>query len=103
MSAKNCVERKRASGRRRESRLAPTNGSARPSVRPLDPPSTEVELNRASAIWTEAQDIMVKRGFGRELWGNQRQCCHEFVVLMLRSALNGKMTGAGGNTTGASQ
>jgi hypothetical protein len=28
---------------------------------------------------------MVARGFGRELWGNQRGCCHEFIVLMLRA------------------
>lgn len=56
----------------------------KPTVKPLVPPATEAELNEASRVWTEAQDIMVKRGFGRELWGNQRRCCHEFVVLMLR-------------------
>lgn len=54
--------------------------------KPLKPPATEAELDRASEIWTAAQDTMVARGFGRELWGNQRACCHEFVVLMLREA-----------------
>lgn len=55
-------------------------------VRPLKPPATEAELNRASEIWTAAQDIMVARGFARHLWGNQHSSCHEFVVLMLREA-----------------
>jgi hypothetical protein len=53
---------------------------------PLSPPATEAELNEASRVWTKAQDIMVKRGYGRHLWGNQRKCCHEFVVLMLRQS-----------------
>lgn len=55
-------------------------------LKPLKPPATEAELDRASAVWTAAQDIMVARGFARALWGNQRQCCHEFVVLLLREA-----------------
>jgi hypothetical protein len=35
---------------------------------------------------------MVKRGFCRHLWGNERACCHEFVVLMLRASQNDKLT-----------
>ncbi|HEY8898915.1 MAG TPA: hypothetical protein VIM61_00670 [Chthoniobacterales bacterium] len=53
---------------------------------PLSPPATEAELDRASTIWTAAQDAMVERGFGRHLWGAQQQAGHEFVVLMLREA-----------------
>jgi len=55
------------------------------TVKALKPPATKAELDGASAIWTAAQDIMVKRGYGLALWGNQRACCHEFVVLMLRA------------------
>jgi len=54
-------------------------------VQPLNPPVTESELNEASLVWTDAQNIMVARGYGRELWGNQRRCCQEFVVLMMRA------------------
>jgi hypothetical protein len=58
----------------------------RKTVKPLDPPATEAELNRASEVWTAAQDVMVERGFARHLWGNYPASCHEFVVLMLRTA-----------------
>lgn len=64
-------------------------------VKPLDPPATAAELNEASRCWTAAQDVMVQRGFGRHLWGNERACCHEFVVLMLRAAQNGESTDGG--------
>ena len=60
----------------------------KPTVKPLDPPATEAELNEASRCWTEAQDVMMERGYGRILWGNQRHCCHEFVVLILRASQN---------------
>lgn len=56
---------------------------------PLYPPATEAELERASQIWTAAQDVMVARGFGRTLWGNQHASGHEFVVLILREATAG--------------
>lgn len=56
--------------------------------KPLDPPAMEAELNEASRVWTEAQEIMVARGFGLHLWGSQPSSCHEFVVLMLRAAQN---------------
>ena len=59
--------------------------AAKMKPKPLIPAATEAELNEASRCWTEAQDVMVARGFGRVLWGNQRACCHEFVVLMLRA------------------
>jgi hypothetical protein len=53
-------------------------------VKPLHPPATEAELEFASVVWTAAQDIMVRRGFGRHLFGNQSRASNEFVVLMLR-------------------
>lgn len=56
-----------------------------PATLPLNPPATEAELDHAAEIWTAAQDVMVARGFGRELWGNRPASCHEFVVLMLRA------------------
>ena len=59
--------------------------SSKPKALPLDPPATEAELDHASQIWTAAQDVMVARGFGRHLWGNQHAAGHEFVVLMLRA------------------
>ena len=54
--------------------------------KPLDPPATDAELNRAAKIWTEAQDIMVERGFARHFWGMLEHAGHEAMVLMLRQA-----------------
>ena len=56
----------------------------KPKVKPLIPPATEAEKDRAAAVWTSAQDVMVNRGYGRELWGNQSSCCQEFVIIILR-------------------
>lgn len=53
-------------------------------VTPLIPPATEAEKDFASRVWTEAQDVMVERGYGRHLWGNMPSACHEFVILMIR-------------------
>lgn len=53
-------------------------------TKPLDPPATKEELERASVVWTAAQDIMVKRGFARCLWGSQQKAGQEFVVLKVR-------------------
>jgi hypothetical protein len=82
-------------GRVNRSKSASSAGSARSKVKPLNPPATEAELNNASRYWTEAQDVMVQRGFCRHLWGNERACCHEFVVLMLRAALKGQLNQPG--------
>ena len=54
---------------------------------PLNPPADCAERDRASRIWTAAQDIMVARGYGRELWGNWKGCAQEFVILIIRETL----------------
>jgi hypothetical protein len=54
-------------------------------VAPLDPPATEAELDLASRVWTDAQDVMVARGFGRVLFGATSKASNEFTVLMLRA------------------
>lgn len=55
------------------------------TVLPLDPPASEAELEIASRVWTDAQDVMVARGFGRLLFGAQAKASNEFTVLMLRA------------------
>lgn len=69
-----------------------TKKTSKAKVTPLVPAATEAEKNRASEIWTAAQDVMVARGYGRHLWGNQAECCHEFVILMLRFSGPGDAT-----------
>ena len=60
---------------------------AKPSeTKPLVPPATEAELDRASEIWTAAMDDMVSRGFERKLWGYQSEATKDFTVLLLRNA-----------------
>jgi hypothetical protein len=54
-------------------------------AKPLVPAATEAELNEAAKVWTDAQDVMAARGYGRLLFGNQSRESNEFIVLMLRA------------------
>jgi hypothetical protein len=55
-------------------------------AKPLHPPATEAEKNRASEIFTAASDDMVARGYARHLWGNQSGAAQEFIILQIRLA-----------------
>lgn len=58
---------------------------ARPAhSKPLHPPATEAEKDRACRIFTAASDDMVARGFCRHLWGNLSGPAQEFIILQIR-------------------
>jgi hypothetical protein len=54
--------------------------------KPLEPPATEAEKNRAAELWTNANDDLVARGYARSLWGNLSRPAQEQIVLILRAA-----------------
>lgn len=55
-----------------------------PGAKPLHPPATEAEKERASRIFTAASDDMVARGYCRHLWGNLSGPAQEFIILQIR-------------------
>lgn len=55
-------------------------------AKPLHPPATEVEKERASQIFTAASDDMVARGYGGHIWGNLAGPAQDFLILVIREA-----------------
>lgn len=53
--------------------------------RPLDPPATEAEKDRAAELWSAANDDLVARGYARHLWGNLSRPAQEQIILILRA------------------
>lgn len=55
-------------------------------ARPLHPPATETEKERAARLFTLATDDLVARGYCRHLWGNMAGPAQESFILVLRHA-----------------
>jgi hypothetical protein len=61
-------------------------------AKPLHPPATTAEKERAAAIYTAASDDLCARGYARHIWGNVSGPAQELIILIIRLAEASKPT-----------